>query len=79
MVVEYAIGGSDTQLSCGYTRHRQPVWGLNGGEPGTTNRIEVHRTDGRQEIHAFVSGLPLAEDDVVRIVTARGGGWGPPA
>ena len=77
LVVEYAIGGSDTQLSSGYTRHREPVWGLNGGAPGTTNRIEVHRTDGRQEVHSFVSGLPLAEGDVVRIVTARGGGWGP--
>jgi len=28
--------------------------------------------------YAFVSGLPLADGDIVRIVTARGGGWGKP-
>lgn len=78
LVSEYAIGGQETQLSAGYTRHRQPVWGLAGGAPGTTNRIEIERIDGRRELHSFVSGLPLATGDMVRIVTAVGGGWGKP-
>jgi N-methylhydantoinase B len=76
MLIEYAIGGSETTLSAGYTRNRVPVWGLAGGKPGTTNRIEVDRRDGRQESYAFVSGLPLEDGDIVRITTARGGGWG---
>jgi N-methylhydantoinase B len=78
LVKEFAIGGSETELSIGYSRHRQKVWGLAGGAPGTTNRVEIDRGDGGREIHALVSGLPLAAGDVVRIVTAQGGGWGAP-
>ena len=34
--------------------------------------------DGGRESHALTSGLPLAPGDVVRVVTAQGGGWGAP-
>ena len=79
LISEYAIGGTQTVLSAGYTRHKQPVWGLAGGMPGTTNRIEVIRPDGRSDIFAFASGVTLSPGDVVRITTAKGGGWGPPS
>jgi N-methylhydantoinase B len=79
LLQEYEITSTETQLSAGYTRNKQPVWGLAGGAAGTTNRIEIDRLDGSHETHAFVSGLPLAQGDVVRIVTARGGGWGAPS
>ena len=49
------------------SRHRQAVWGLNGGGPGTTNRVEIDRSEGARETHALVSGLGLANCDVVRI------------
>jgi N-methylhydantoinase B len=76
LIKEFEIRGGETEMSIGYSRHRQRVWGLAGGAPGTTNRVEIDRRDGGRETHALVSGLPLAEGDVVRIVTARGGGWG---
>ena len=76
MLIEYAIGGSETSLSAGYTRNKAPVWGSAGGAAGTTNRIEVDHHDGRHESYAFVSGLRLEAGDIVRIITARGGGWG---
>jgi N-methylhydantoinase B len=76
VVKEFAISGEETEMSIGYSRHRQKVWGLAGGEPGTTNRVEIDRGEGTRETHALVSGLPLAKGDIVRIVTARGGGWG---
>ncbi|MGH6922398.1 MAG: hydantoinase B/oxoprolinase family protein, partial [Propylenella sp.] len=78
IVSEYAIRGEGTTLTAGYSRHRQPAWGLAGGDDGTTNRIEVIRTNGRHDTYAMVSALPLSPGDVVRIVTARGGGWGKP-
>jgi len=79
LIKEFEIRGGETEMSIGYSRHRQRVWGLAGGRPGTTNRVEIERSDGGRETHALVSGLPLAKGDVVRIVTARGGGWGEPA
>ncbi len=78
LLKEFAIQGEETVLSAGYTRHRQPVWGLAGGKPGTTNRIQVIRRDGTTETYAFASGVRLAPGDVVRVTTARGGGWGTP-
>lgn len=78
LLKEFAIRGNDTVLAAGYTRHKHPVWGLAGGNPGTTNRIQVIRQDGTTETYAFASGVRLARGDVVRITTARGGGWGAP-
>jgi N-methylhydantoinase B len=78
LVKEFAIGGTEAEISVGYSRHRRPVWGLAGGAPGTTNRAEIDRRDGAREVHGLASGLPLAPGDVVRIVTAQGGGWGTP-
>ena len=37
-----------------------------------------HPPDGTTETYAFASGVRLAPGDVVRITTARGGGWGKP-
>jgi N-methylhydantoinase B len=76
LVKEFAIRGPETEMSIGYSRHKQKVWGLAGGGPGTTNRVEIDRADGSRETHALASGLALAKGDVVRIVTAQGGGWG---
>jgi N-methylhydantoinase B len=76
LVKEFAIRGPETEMSIGYSRHKRKVWGLAGGGPGTTNRVEIERGDGGRETHALASGLKLAEGDLVRIVTAQGGGWG---
>jgi N-methylhydantoinase B len=76
VVKEFAVRGAETQMSIGYSRHRQPAWGLAGGAPGSTNRVEIDRGDGSREIYALASGLQLAAGDVVRIITAQGGGWG---
>lgn len=73
--VAYRLRG-DAVLSAGYSRNRQPVWGLAGGEPGGRNGIAVRRADGGEEAHAFVSGLALTPGDTVLIETANGGGWG---
>ncbi|MDN2565410.1 hydantoinase B/oxoprolinase family protein [Aquibium sp. A9E412] len=64
-------------LSAGYSRNRQPVWGLAGGAAGGTNGLSVHRRDGAVERHAFVSGLAVEPGDEIAVDTANGGGWGP--
>lgn len=38
----------------------------------------VIRKDGSEEEYAFVSGLSVGTDDVIRVVTASGGGYGDP-
>jgi N-methylhydantoinase B len=63
-----------------FGRHKFPVWGVHGGRPGSRNLIEVIRADG--EIAARFgkcARYPLQKGDVVRLITATGGGWGDPA
>jgi N-methylhydantoinase B len=38
----------------------------------------VIRTDGSRETHGKVSRVKLKKGDIVRLVTATGGGWGDP-
>jgi N-methylhydantoinase B len=40
--------------------------------------VVVVRADGSTEDHAVVSGLTVNCDEVIRIMTATGAGWGDP-
>ena len=76
--LEYRIRTNDGFLTAGYTRSRIKPWALEGGLEGSGNYVEVLKTDGSQEVYSFVSGLSVNTDDVIRIVTASGGGYGDP-
>ena len=76
--LRYRILGARAWVTAGYTRHRSVPWGLLGGGGGTGNRLEVHRATGEREIHAQVTNLELGRNDVVRILTGNGGGFGDP-
>lgn len=79
LVLEYRIRTDNGFLTAGYTRSRIKPWSLQGGAEGSGNYIEVIRTDGSEERYSFVSGLSVHTDDVIRVVTASGGGYGDPA
>ena len=66
-------------LSAGYSRHRQPVWGLAGGENGGVNGLQILRSNGETSQIAFASGVVIEPGDEIVIKTANGGGWRPPA
>ena len=67
---------STATVAVGFSRHRQPVWGLAGGQQGGTNGLTVIRKDGGREEYGFVSDLQVEEGDELVIRTATGGGWG---
>lgn len=77
--VEYRMRADNTLLTCGYTRSKVPPWGLEGGADGSLNYIEVVRKGGESERYSMVSALQLNRDDVIRIRTASGGGYGDPS
>jgi N-methylhydantoinase B len=63
-----------------FGRHKFPVWGVHGGRPGSRNVIEVIRADGElADRFGKCARYPLQKNDVVRLITATGGGWGNPA
>lgn len=76
--MDYRIREDGSFLTAGYTRSKILPWSLDGGNEGTANYVEVIRKDGDRERYSFVSGLTVDKDDVIRIVTAAGGGVGDP-
>lgn len=78
ITLDYRMRAADAAVTAAYSRSRIRPWGMNGGHEGSNNFIKVLRTDGSEEIHSQVSSLELARGDVVRVVTAAGGGYGNP-
>jgi len=76
--LDYRIRSDDYWLTAMYSRSKCPPWPLDGGRSGSTNYIRILRADGGEETYDTCAMLPLKTDDVVRIVTANGGGYGDP-
>ena len=74
----YRIRAKKARLTAGYTRAVTPPWGVCGGSDGTVNRLEVIKPDGAKETLGSADNLLLSQNDVVRIVTGNGGGFGDP-
>ena len=78
LCMDYRIRQDNSFLTIGYTRSRIKPWALNGGNEGSTNYALVLRTNGETEKYTFGSGIRVDKDDVIRIITASGGGYGDP-
>ena len=78
ILLDYRVRSNGCFFTCAYTRNKQLPWPLEGGREGSPNYVEVVRADGSVEEHAVVTALEVNEDDVIRIRTANGGGYGDP-
>lgn len=76
--IDYRMKSDNAWLTVAYTRDRIPPWGSEGGRDGSSNHVEIVRADGTKERYSVVSGLTLNKDDVIRVMTATGAGWGDP-
>lgn len=55
-----------------------PTWGMNGGKEGSFNYFEVHRKNGEVEKFHIVTNVRVEKGDIIKLVTATGGGYGKP-
>lgn len=78
LILDYRIRTENGFLTAGFTRSVVKPWSLQGGIEGSGNIVEVIKADGSKEHYSFVSGLSLTTDDVVRIITSSGAGYGDP-
>lgn len=76
--LRYRILGKRAWLTAEFSRRVTPPWGIAGGGDGSRNRLELLRRDGEVLELASAANLELDQGDVVRIVTANGGGFGDP-
>lgn len=81
VALEYEIPNDGWIFTGSFGRSKFPPWGAAGGRTGSPNYAEILRQGVRSdppEIHAKPARIPLRKGDVVRMVTATGGGWGDP-
>ena len=79
VVLEYEIKGEDAWTTGLFTpNHTTTPWSINGGKPGSSNRVEILRRDGGEEILGKFSNIPLKQGDIIRVITGAGGGAGDP-
>jgi N-methylhydantoinase B len=76
--IEYRIRSDNAWFTAAYTRSKFPPWPLMGGRHGSPNYVEILRTDGSRKRYSVVNALTLNTDDVIRVVTGTGAGWGNP-
>lgn len=78
VVREYRLHGARDAYGYGSLglSERRP-WSLEGGEAGSHNYLEYARGNGRER-HGRVARIELADGDLLRSVTATGGGFGNP-
>ncbi len=76
--IDYRIRSDNAWLTVAYTRSKILPWPLKGGRPGSANYILIVRTNGTIERYSVVSGLTLNTDEVIRVMTGTGAGWGDP-
>jgi N-methylhydantoinase B len=66
-------------FSASFGRNKFPAWGAAGGRDGSYNYFEFIRADGRVEGPLGIAAQTvLNKNDVVRMVTCSGGGYGDP-
>ena len=71
---------TDGQMfTASFGRNKFPAWGAAGGTDGSYNYFEFHNADGTVEgPMGIVARRVMNKDDVVRMVTCTGGGYGNP-
>jgi N-methylhydantoinase B len=62
-----------------FGRNKFNPWGTNGGREGSPNQFFVEKANGEVEgPFGFYARYPLQKNDVLKLVTATGGGYGNP-
>ena len=79
VVLDYRVTCGDAFLTIAFSRTRSRPWGLQGGREGSLNYAEILRADGSVEHHSVATALALGENEVARLYSATGGGFGDPA
>lgn len=77
--LDYRILSPKAWISTFFGRGITPPWGIDGGGEGSCNFAEVIRTDGQKQRFSRANRVALEQGDLLRLVTANGGGWGPAA
>ena len=78
LVRDYRAVADEIHVTATFGRHKYLPWGVDGGQEGSRNEVRFLHADGREVVLGKCARYRLAKNEVARLVTATGGGWGPP-
>lgn len=62
-----------------YGRNKFVTWGINGGKEGSPNKFYIEKREGEVDgPYGVYPRYPLRENDILKLMTATGGGYGNP-
>lgn len=76
--VDYKIVSEGAHVTAAFLGEKTKTWGMNDGHDGSYNYFMIIRKDGTKERHSLGTNIALEKGDIVRCVTATGGGYGSP-
>lgn len=76
--LDYKITAEEAYVTAAFHGEKTKTWGMNGGHEGSYNYFMILRKDGAEERHSLGTNIRLKKGDIVRCVTATGGGYGSP-
>jgi N-methylhydantoinase B len=76
--LDYKIVSDGAHVTAAFLGEKTKTWGMNGGHDGSYNYFMIIRKDGTKVRHSLGTNIALEKGDIVRCVTATGGGYGSP-
>ena len=76
VTLDYRILGEEAFLTYAASRTDSRPWSLAEGKAGSTNYALLIRSDGTEERHHMCTMVRAGKGDVIRLVSAAGGGFG---
>lgn len=66
-------------VTCMFGRHKFAPWAIHGGKEGSPNKVIIEKSDGTVlGPYGLKARIPLDKNDVVKLITGTGGGYGNP-
>lgn len=79
LYLDYRITADEAFITAAFLGNTIPTWGMNDGKEGSYNYFQIFRNNGTVERYSMATNLRIEKNEVVRLVTATGGGYGLPA
>ena len=76
--LDYKIVSDGAHVTGAFLGEKTKTWGMKEGQDGSYNYFMIIRKDGTKERHSLGTNIALEKGDIVRCVTATGGGYGNP-
>jgi N-methylhydantoinase B len=78
LVRDYRAVADEIHVTATFGRHKYVPWGVDRAGDGSRNEVRFLHADGREVVLGKCARYRLEKDEVARLISGTGGGWGNP-